>query len=249
MSATEIQELAEAVLEQTVNPVAHREFTGTVTATEGRTVDVRIVPYGEIISHNDGLGGVPVGVEYREQIMPGWVNHQLNAANRVHANVEHEQGVNAKVGHGIALREEPDGTHGSFKLLETPAGETALQLIKAGSLDTVSFEAKFRKSVKTAAGVVQRVKADLVGVAFTRFGAYSGARVLGVREGDEFADEIIDEEFLPVPLDPELVKRCQALGVALPDRYTAHPAETDTPAEAGTSADGTRQTDVPSSEE
>ena len=57
----------------------------------------------------------------------------------------------------------------------------------------------------------------------------------------ETADVIVDEAFLPVDMDPELVKRLRARGIELPDRYQAHPAETDTPPEGGTSEDGTRQ--------
>jgi len=36
------------------------------------------------------------------------------------------------------------------------------------------------------------------------------------------------------------VARCQRLGIAIPERLKAHPAA-DTPAETGTSEDGTRQ--------
>jgi hypothetical protein len=95
--------------------------------------------------------------------------------------------------------------------------------------------------------VVQRVKANLMGVAFTRFGAYSGAKVLAVREE---AEQFVDAELLPFDMDPALVERLRARGVSLPDRYQAHPAETDTPAETGTSEDGTRQSvNTPTSED
>lgn len=221
-------------------PVLLREYPADLdVAGDGRTVDVRIVPYGERIEHNDGLGGVPRGEMYREEWVPGVFNHQLNAAFRVLANVEHEKGVNGKVGHGVALREASDGFHGSFRMLETNAGETALQLIKAGAIDGVSLEAAPVKSVRTRDGVVQRVKANLNGLAFTRFGAYKGAKVLAVRE--EVFEEALDTDLLPVDLDPELVERCRQLGLELPQRYQAHPANPDTPPGGGTSVDGTRQ--------
>jgi HK97 family phage prohead protease len=215
--------------------VAHREFAAELTAGDGRTVDVRIVPWGERIQHNDGLGGVPRGTMYVEEVMPGAFDHQLNAANRVVANYEHEQGIAGVVGRGMALRSEPDGFHGTFRMLKTANGDAALELVREGVLDGVSFEAKFKRSVRSAEGVVQRFKADLFAVAFTRFGAYKGAKVLAVRET---ADEVIDEVFMPLEIDPALVARCKAMGIELPQRYQAHPV--DTPSDEGTSGDGTR---------
>lgn len=242
MSAVEHEQI-EQITEAPETGLLHRTFAASLTAGDGRTVDVRIVPYGEQIEHNDGLGGVPKGVVYREEWAAGAFAHQLNAANRVLANCEHEQGILGVVGHGLVLREAHDGLYGSFKIHETPAGETALILIREGVLSTVSMEAAPRKAVRTASGVIRRVKADLRQIAFSRFGAYKGARVLAVRE--EIAEEqMVDEALLPVDMKPELVERLRARGVVLPDRYQAHPAESDTPAEAGTSEDGTRLQDT-----
>jgi HK97 family phage prohead protease len=224
---------------QTDDRLIHRAFAAEVKSGDGRTVDVRVVPYGEQIEHNDGHGGLPRGMVYREEFVEGAFSHQLNAANRVLANVEHEEGIRGVVGHGLTLREDKDGLYGSFTIHDTPAGETALILIREGVLDTVSLEAKPRKSVRTAAGVVQRVKADLRQLSFTRFGAYQGARILALREE---AEQMIDEELMPVDLDPELIERCRRLGLRLPQRYQAHPAEADTPTDVGTSDDGTRPT-------
>ena len=61
--------------------------------------------------------------------------------------------------------------------------------------------------------------------------------MLGLRE----EPILIDEELLPVDMNPDLVKRLREQGVVLPDRYQAHPVETDTSAESDTSEDGTRQ--------
>ena len=102
------------------------------------------------------------------------------------------------------------------------------------------MEARPIKNVRSRDGVIQRVKANLRAVAFTRFGAYKGARVLAIREEQEVT---MDAALLPYDMDPGLVERLRARGVQLPDRYQAHPDETDTPAEAGTSEDGTRHTD------
>jgi HK97 family phage prohead protease len=227
--------------------IVRRSFAAELTQGDGRTVDVRVVPFGEKIKHNDGLGGLPRGEWYEEEWMPGVFRHQENAANRLLANFEHQPGLGNVVGKGVTLREEADGYHASFRILDGADGDKLLQLIP-DVVDMVSLEARPVKSVRSATGVVQRVKAHLAGIAFTRFGAYQGAKVLAVREE---AQKVIDQALLPVDIDPELVERCRRLGVALPQRYEAHPAETGTPAESGTPEDGTRpeMENTPTSEE
>ena len=224
---------------RTEDGLLRRSFAAEVTQGDGRTVDVRIVPFGERIRHNDGLGGLPRGEWYEEEWMPGVFDHQLNAAHRLLANFEHQQGIGDVVGKGVSLRSETDGYHGSFRILEGADGDKLLQLIP-DVVDMVSLEARPVRSVRSEGGVVQRVKAHLAGIAFTRFGAYQGAKVLAVRETPGL---IVDEEILPVDLDPEIVDRCRRLGIELPQRYQAHPEPTDTPDTSGTSEDGTRQTD------
>jgi HK97 family phage prohead protease len=225
------------------NGLLRREFAATAIEVEGRTVDVRVVPFGEVARVADPPDWKP----YSEQWMPGVFDHQLSAANRVHANYEHGEGIVNVVGHGLTLRGDSDGYHASFKIHQTDRGDTALELLRDGALPGVSLEARAVKSTRTAVGVVQRVKAHLVGIAFCRNPAFAGAQVLAVREAPEV---IFDEELLPVAPDPELIERCARLGIKVPQRYQAHPDETDTPAEAGTSEDGTRQTEqTPTSED
>ncbi len=155
-------------------------------------------------------------------------------------NVEHGQGFANVVGKGVSLRSAPDGLHASFEVRKTDAGDMALDLVHDGILDGISLEARAKKSIRTAEGVVRRVRAHLVNVALCRTPAFADARVLAVRE----EPVILDEELFPVDFDPELIERCQALGVRLPERYKAHPAGTGTPAETGTPEDGTRQENI-----
>jgi hypothetical protein len=163
----------------------------------------------------------------------------LTAANRIHAKYGHSESVLDVVGHAMTLRSEDDGYHVSAKIHQTVQGETALELLRDGALPCVSLEARPVRNQRTEGGVVQRVKAHLSGFAFCRQGAFAGAQVLAIREAPETT---IDEEFLPSNLDPEVVERCRRLGIKLPQRYSAHPAETDTPTDVGTSDDGTRPT-------
>jgi len=222
-------------------PFLVREFVATGIAVEGRTVDVRLVPFGEVARVADPPDWRP----YDEEWLPGCFDHQLNAANRVHARYGHSPHAIDVVGHGITLRREADGYHMATKIHQTPQGDTALELLRDGALPAVSVEARSVKAIRSATGVVQRAKANLRGFAFCVQGAFAGAQVLAIREEQDVDDEVvIDDQFMPKPIDPELVERCRRLGIALPQRYQqAHPDQTDTPADAGTSEDGTRPTD------
>lgn len=217
-------------------PFLVRSFETASAEVEGRTVDVRVVPFGEVARVSDDGR-----TEYDEQWMPGCFDHQLRAAFRIPANYKHRGGILDVVGHGLALRSEADGYHATFEIHETPQGETALAMIRAGALPSVSLEAVARKAVRSASGVVQRVKADLRGLAFCQVGAFAGAQVLAVREQHE---QVLDAALMPVPIDPELVERLRAQGAALPSRYQAHPEGEGTPDGSGTpSVDGTRHAD------
>jgi HK97 family phage prohead protease len=222
-------------LEQQESPYLVREFVAADMAVEGRTVDVRLVPFGEVARVADP----PKWDPYDEEWLPGVFDHQLTAANRIHAKYGHSESVLDVVGHAMTLRSEDDGYHVSAKIHQTVQGETALELLRDGALPCVSLEARPVRTQRTEGGVVQRVKAHLSGFAFCRQGAFAGAQVLAIREAPETT---IDEEFLPSNLDPEVVERCRRLGIKLPQRYSAHPAETDTPTDVGTSDDGTRPT-------
>jgi HK97 family phage prohead protease len=197
-----------------------RTFAADITPGDGRTAHVRIVPYGVRATAADGLGGLPKGVPYEEEFVPGCFAHQFNAANRVVANLEHQMGVAGIVGRGMELSESGDGTYGVFRFLDHPDGEKALELVREGVFGGISVEAKPGRSVRTSAGVVQRVKAHMRAVAFCREPAYAGAEVLAIREDDNV---ILDEELLPKAPDPDVIERLQRLGVAIPDRYL--PAE------------------------
>jgi HK97 family phage prohead protease len=207
------------------------------TFGDGRTVDVRIVPYGETARAADGLGGVARGVAYDEEWLPGVFAQQERAANRVLLNFEHETGLGGIVGHGVALREARDGFHGSFRLHDNADGEKARMLVEEKVLGGVSLEAIPLKSVRTAAGVVQRVRAHLDKVSLCRLPAFKSSVVLALREQ---AVPELDESLLVVEPDPELLARCRSLGVKLPERYEAHPASGHPGDETGTPEDGTR---------
>jgi Escherichia/Staphylococcus phage prohead protease len=157
--------------------VIRREFPAVLEPTgDGRTLDLRIVPYKTKARVSDG------GEPYYEEWLPGVFDKQLNAANRVLVNVEHEKSFGGVVGRGAELRETPDGFEGSFRVLKGSDGDKALELVNDGVLTGVSLEAIPVKSERTADGVVQRVKARLINIALCRFPAFEQAQVLAVRE-------------------------------------------------------------------
>lgn len=192
-----------------------REFVAADLEVSGRTVDVRLVPFGEVARVADPPDYRP----YQEEWLAGVFDHQLNAANRIHAKYGHSDSVLDIVGHGVALRSVPgDGYHVSTKIHQTPQGETALELLRDGALPCVSLEARPVRSERTAAGVVRRVRANLTGFAFCRQGAFAGARVLAIREQEPAEEVLLDETLLAPPIDPALVERCRRIGIELPAR-------------------------------
>jgi len=224
--------------------VLKREFAAELTPGAGRTIDARIVPYGVPAEVSDG------GPRYREEWVAGCFDEQVVHAGRgdrlkVLLNFEHQAGIGGVVGQATELRSQPDGLHGTFDVLETQDGDKTLALVKAGILGGVSLEAYARKSVRSADGVVRRFAAHLRNVALCRDPAFADAQVLAVRTEPDGVT--FEEELLPTEMDPEIVERCRRLGIALPQRYEAHPAE-GTPADAGTPEDGTRHPDTTTSE-
>jgi HK97 family phage prohead protease len=181
MSSTEV---AEAIVE-TPEPAEEQRFVRTAELElspdgDGRTLDALIVPY----NHPATVSDPPDHVPYREMFMPGAFERQLAAPDRVKIllNFEHEQGIHGVVGHGVALRDQPDGLHGSFVLLRTQVGDTALELVRAGETKGLSIEFRSQPAwSRTVDGVRQRVKAIVDKVALCRFPAYPAAQILAVR--------------------------------------------------------------------
>lgn len=217
----------EMVMEAAERPFLVRTFATEMTAGDGRTIDLRVVPFGKTATVADGMGGVPRGVPYQEEWMPGVFDGQLKAANRVLLNFEHQMGIAGIVGHGVALQRGPDGYTASFRVHDSADGDKALHMVKEGVLGGASLEAYPQKSVRKGS-VVQRVKAHLDKVALCRTPAFDGAVVLAVR-----IDPILDEEFLPIPFNPEIAERMERLGLKVPERLKAQPAPS-TPSDDGT---------------
>jgi HK97 family phage prohead protease len=186
--------------------VIRREFQAELTPVgDGRTIDLRIVPYNTVARVKD-----PGGPAYDEEWLPGVFDKQVKAANRVFVNVEHEQGFGGVVGRGQEFREDDDAFIGSVRVLSGPDGDKALELVNDGVLTGVSVEAIPLKSQRTQEGVVQRVKARLLNIALCRNPAYVDAQVLAVREAPNVTinippGEVVGEQHLWIPSSAEVV--------------------------------------------
>ena len=134
MSQAEIETKEHETAER---PFLVRTYAADLTEGDGRTVDVRVVPYGVPAQVSDG------GPIYREEWAQGCFDDQLRAANRVDVllNFEHERGIGGLIGRGLALRSEGDGLHATFRIFDTQDGDKALELVREGVLGGVSLVA------------------------------------------------------------------------------------------------------------
>lgn len=196
-----------------------RSFDAELTAGDGRTLDMRVVPYNVPATVADP----PELKAYQEMFLPGAFERQVSAPDRVRVwlNFEHDHGLRGIVGHGTELHDAEDGLRGSFRVHENSDGDKALQLVNDGLLRGVSMEFVALRS-RVVEGVTQRMRAHIDKVSLCRFPAYANAEVLAVREGvvDDEEEESEEEESTTVvrALDPvlsgELSERLAALGIA-----------------------------------
>jgi HK97 family phage prohead protease len=194
-----------------------RTFSVHAEAGDGRTINVRVVPFNEVADVADPPDFKP----YKEQFMPGAFARNEPHAHRIRLRSDHaaldenggrKSGTSGIVGNGVKLTETAGGYEGEFKFLDTPDAMTARELVLNGGYDGVSAEFLPIKSVRTNDGIVQRQVAHLDSVALATGPAYSTATILSLRE-----EQIVDESMLPPPPDLEILERCAELGVDLPE--------------------------------
>lgn len=218
---TEVDEAPVEMAEDTHSRILVRSFGVQAETVDERTIDVRVVPFNEVATVADPPDFRP----YREQFLHRVFEKQEKAANRVllragfgHDGLttsgERKPGLGGVVGHGVELlSREGDGYFARFKMHSGTEAETARELIADGVLTGVSAEFVPIHSRRTKDGILLRVKAHLDSVLLTYQPAYSQAQVLAMRE------EVIDEEMMLPPVSMELLERCKALGVKLPEAH------------------------------
>jgi HK97 family phage prohead protease len=194
-----------------------RTFAIQAQAGDGRTINVRVVPFNEVADVADPPDFRP----YKEQFMPGAFARNEPHAHRIRLRSDHaaldenggrKSGTSGIVGTGVKLTQSEGGYEGEFRFLDTPDAMTARELVLSGGYDGVSAEFLPIKSVRTKDGIVQRQVAHLDSVALATGPAYSGASILSLRE-----EQIVDESMLPPPPNLALIERCADLGIDLPE--------------------------------
>ena len=142
--------------------------------SDGRTVEGRIVPYGETVT----LGG-----------------SQESFARGVFADTDPDSIVllwqhatNEPIGRMVALTEAADGAYARFRLADTTRARESLSLIRDGVIRglSIGFEpGQTRKSGR----VREHIKARLAEVSLVTYPAYPTAGVLAVRQEEEMEEE------------------------------------------------------------
>lgn len=143
---------------------------------DGYTVEGILVPW-DVVTHgaSDARGRV-----FSEVFRKGSFAKTIQEAGR-NVVLRPVHGAPA-VGKAVSLEERAEGLWGRFRVSDVQAGNEMLTLIRDGVTAELSIEFVPVKSTTATSGVVERKEVILRGVAATPHPAYSGARVLAVRE-------------------------------------------------------------------
>jgi len=148
----------------------HRTFpVELIEETDGRTLFGRCVPYDTVARVQD-----PGRPPYEEAFAFGAFRRAVKAPQRVLLRFEHREGLLDVAGYGTKMEERPDGLYGSFRALDSPAGEQALALHRAGVLGFFSIGFVPIGNGRRDTGVRVRTHCHLDEVSLCREGAYPG---------------------------------------------------------------------------
>ncbi len=137
---------------------------------DGRTVEIRIMPWGQEADTADG----------REMFERG----AFAGVDPARVTIESQRHGGTLVGRGIALEEREDAGYLTGRISETAAGDELLTLIRDGVVSQASVAFKPVKSQRRK-GVAVRQAVDLWRVAILERGSYPGAGVVALRGQSE----------------------------------------------------------------
>jgi phage head maturation protease len=172
---------------------------------EGRTVELRIVPWDTVAMTGDGP----------ERFRRG----AFRGVDPSRVTIEAGRHGGPLVGRGLALEERDDAAYLTARIAPTPTGDELLTLTREGVYQDVSVVFVPRTSKRAADGVTERHGVDLRRVAILERGAYPGAEVVAVRaepddsEGDEDMGESLDLTPVTDRLD-RVEQRMEALAIS-----------------------------------
>jgi HK97 family phage prohead protease len=163
-----------------------------VGAEEGRTVELRIVPWGVTAQTADGPEAFSRGA--------------FKGTDATRVTIEAQRHGGPLVGRGVSLEERDDAAYLTARIAPTPAGDELLTLAREGVLQDASVVFVPRTSKRRSDGVVERQSVDLRRVAILERGAYPGAGVVAVRAAEDEVQDMTDQ----VDIQP-LVERIAAV--------------------------------------
>lgn len=159
-----------------MSEILTRAYAPTLEVREdGRTIVGVAVPFNSPTEIRD-LGG-----SYREQFAAGAFARTIaeRGPSRVKLLLQHDD-RRLPIGRAVSLTETPQGLVAELAVSKTPDGDTALELVRDGTLDGLSVS--FRSIRQTRKGdLVTRTEVQLREISLTGFPAYDDARVSAVR--------------------------------------------------------------------
>jgi Escherichia/Staphylococcus phage prohead protease len=190
----------------TENEILHRSYDVELEAGEGRTVEGKAVPYGEVAEV------VSYGKRHRESFEAGAFRRATRSFGRMELLVEHrdESAIDA-IGVGISAEEREDGLYGSWRIYDGAIGDHVLERVQGGALRGLSIGFRpLGPGRRLEDGTLVRTACHLDEVSLTRAAAYLSAVVTAVRSAPEVE---LDELVRPLVEDEELEERLRKLGL------------------------------------
>jgi HK97 family phage prohead protease len=171
-----------------------RSFPTVLERTDRRTLDGLFVPWdapADVVDYEPTAEGL-VAHRYREGFRSGAFDRQASSVEpgvvrRIVLRDQHRDGI-GKLGHVVALRNGPDGLHGTVSILPSRVDDLDALVEDGVSGLSAEFHPLGRPEIGTD-GTVWRTKAHLIGVALEAQPAYPDARVLALRAAEEVEDE------------------------------------------------------------
>ena len=151
-----------------------------VAEGDGRTIEARIIPYGETATICDP----PEYVTQQERFAPGAFERQINAAHRVKVwlSTLHEQGLRGIIGHGETLEDRDDGVYATFRVHENADGDKALRWSGRGCCRRCRWSSSTLQSRRRGTGSSSASAAIWTGCRWFRSAPTRARRCLALRE-------------------------------------------------------------------
>lgn len=158
--------------------IVHRAHAAEIVVRDadgdGRTLYGRIMPYGEVVTVDDGWG------PYQERFAPGAFARSIaERGEKVRLFTQHNRAM-LPVGKAVEFNDGPDGLDAAFRLFDGPSADDALAVVRGGGAG--GFSVGFRAIAQEQDGdVTVRTEAALSETSIVTDPAYPSAQFAGIR--------------------------------------------------------------------